>query len=219
MVFLLHSTIGYASNVHRHIKRIHMKISRIIKGKIVIQSDDDCTATHVDEMIKCAECKEMCPNKIALYEHSKLHVTDCKETVDGYNLDCDECNTHLNSYDEFVDHMCDIHNVSERKSVKPIKCRWCGKRFIQMSGLYTHIRYMHQMDTDSSGVSVAIRTGPVSEQTSCLCTICGKFLTTSVALQRHLLIHTNSRPFQCDVCPASFRFEELLHIPYLRTGR
>lgn len=203
---------GYASNVHRHIKRVHMKNSRIIKGQVIIESDnEDVPLSHGNNFynqtsIECSECKEICPNTMALYEHSRIHIGECNDTADGYNLECDECHIALDTLAEFICHMCNIHHVPERKLVKPIKCRWCGKRFARMSGLYTHIRFVHQSCKDSiDGRSRKIRTQPSTVRKPSLCTICGKFLTTSIALRRHLLIHSNSRPFQCDICLASFR--------------
>lgn len=200
---------GYASNVNRHMKRVHMKNSRISKGQVIIESDEDESSSQRENFynqtsIECSECKEICPNTMALYEHSRIHLSDCNDTADGYNLKCDECHIVLDTLAEFICHMCNVHSVPNRKLVKPIKCRWCAKRFARMSGLYTHVRFVHQSCKDSKdGRSRKIGTQPTRKPS--LCTICGKFLTTSIALRRHLLIHSNSRPFQCDICLASFR--------------
>lgn len=196
---------GYASNVNRHMKRVHMKNSRISKGQVIIESDGDGNENFYNQTaIECSECKEICPNTMALYEHSRIHLSDCNDTADGYNLKCDVCHTVLDTLAEFICHMCDVHSVPNRTMVKPIKCRWCAKRFARMSGLYTHVRFAHQSCKDSKDGRLR-KIGSQPSRKPSLCTICGKFLTTSIALRRHLLIHSNSRPFQCDICLASFR--------------
>lgn len=217
---LILTLAGNTSNIQRHIKTVHQKNSRMNKGQIVIEIDDDDDKTdkwheHVNQLAKCADCDDCFPNAIDLYEHSKIHSSNCDETADGYNLECDECHFLFETLDDFVHHMADAHNLS-KKCIRPIKCLWCGDRFVRVQGLYSHIRYAHNFNKCDDSTNIAKecvrKNAPASKQNSCLCTICGKFLSTSVALSTHLLIHSNVKPFKCNVCDATFRQYNTLYI-------
>ena len=36
------------------------------------------------------------------------------------------------------------------------------------------------------------------------CAVCGKRFTTSTLLKRHLVVHTDDKPFACDLCGKTF---------------
>lgn len=178
------------------------------KGQIIIQDEEESTTStplKSNQVIECSECGESFSNTIDLYEHSKVHKTTCNESLEGYNLECDECQMLLETLEDFGAHMSQVHKVVGKRSVKPIKCHWCGERFVRIQGLYSHIRFAHQFNKDQTKSPTATRKQTTTKQNSCLCTICGKFLSTPVALSTHLLIHSNNKMFKCNVCSASFR--------------
>lgn len=223
-VLTLNSSLaGNTSNIQRHIKTVHQKNSHMSKGQIVIEfddNDDDDEANkyydNTNQLTKCNDCDDCFSNSIDLYEHSKIHNLNCNETADGYNLECDECHLMYATLDDFSHHMTDVHRILSKKCIRPIKCHWCGERFVRVQGLYSHIRYAHHFnkyDESANTVRDPVRKiVPTAKQNSCLCTICGKFLSTSVALSTHLLIHSNVRPFTCNVCNATFRQYNTLYI-------
>lgn len=189
---------------------VHRKKCRVNNGQLEIVTDNEEPPPETGQTIKCTDCTEAFPNAIDMYEHSKIHNTNCKETADGYNLECDECHVTLGSVEEFGGHMRGIHNALSEEPVRPIKCHLCGERFAREQGLYMHVRFARHFNEDPAAVRIRSSTGPKSttpkvKAKSYLCTICGKLLGNYLSFQTHLRIHSNSKPFKCDVCAASFR--------------
>lgn len=145
-----------------------------------------------------------------MYEHSKIHDTNTKDRDDGYNLNCDICNIDLVVYDAFASHMRETHDLANKKDIKPVRCRWCGERCKSLQGLYTHIRLVHKCEggiLNTVATSDMINMMPLEKATSFLCTICGKVLGSSISYKNHMTVHSGVKPFSCDVCAATFRYE------------
>lgn len=144
-----------------------------------------------------------------MYEHSKVHDTSNFETPNGFNLHCDECIIDLRSYDNFVAHMKEMHGILDEKDIKPVRCRWCLERCKSMQGLYSHIRLVHKCEgsvQNSVATSDMISKTPNEKASTFLCTVCGKVLGSQTAYKNHMAIHSDAKPFACDVCPATFRW-------------
>lgn len=187
---------------------MHKKNSRMRRGQIIIDLDnDDLQSADTEcQSIQCTHCMEYFPNVIDLYEHSKMHDSLNNETVDGYNLECEDCSLALSSLNEYSQHVKDSHTERNDTRFRPIKCRWCGERFARIQGLYSHIRYSHDSYRSSIDGFKENQYGSTStKHNSCLCTICGKFLSSVMALNTHQFIHTNEKNFKCNICSATFR--------------
>lgn len=145
-----------------------------------------------------------------MYEHSKVHEPESVETIDGLNLNCDECKIDLKSYDLFVAHMQTCHNFVNEKDVRPFRCRWCGERSKKLVGLYSHVRLIHKCDEglqdDVVPSDMLNRTRvPKSNASKFLCMVCGKVLSSLSAYNNHMVVHSGVKSFSCDYCPAKFR--------------
>ncbi|XP_052132840.1 zinc finger protein 436-like, partial [Frankliniella occidentalis] len=56
---------------------------------------------------------------------------------------------------------------------------------------------------------------------NCKCDVCGKTLSGSNSLKRHLMVHSGERPYPCNVCPKTFRRKHHLdaHVVSLHSGK
>lgn len=156
--------------------------------------------------IKCTECDSIFHGQLEVYEHSKIHDKNHKEREDGYNLHCDDCNVDLQSFDNFYLHMKDHHDITNKRDIKPVKCRWCGERCRNLLGLCTHIRIIHRFD---GAATEAISSDIISKATkgkgsTFLCMICGKELQSQSSYTHHMTVHAGIKLYNCDICEAKF---------------
>lgn len=104
--------------------------------------------------------------------------------------------------------MRDKHGIENEKDLRPVRCRWCGKRCKSFIGLNCHIRFNHICEGDpfdSVYSSDMIKMTPIDKQSVFLCNVCGSELSCERAYQNHMTIHTGNKPFACDICSATFR--------------
>ena len=60
----------------------------------------------------------------------------------------------------------------------------------------------HQIQKEETTVN---KRGAKRKRTQHECDVCEKSFSRSGSLKRHMLIHTNERPYECDVCEKAFR--------------
>ncbi|KAJ6648867.1 Zinc finger protein [Pseudolycoriella hygida] len=108
-------------------------------------------------------------------------------------------------------------SLRKRKSTKPInKCETCLKIFSKPVDLRRHIR-THTMEKPfscslcpkafglKSTLQNHIKHRHMSIKQTFPCTVCWKGFSSRHSMLTHMLIHSNSRPFQCEYCTTTFR--------------
>ena len=95
-----------------------------------------------------------------------------------------------------------MHRMTHSEDRPIYSCAKCEKQFKQMKGLSKHMRkHQNTSDDDVSRSTV----------TKFKCTVCEIYLQRSSSLKRHMVIHTEEKPFQCSKCDMKFRLEAHLH--------
>ena len=155
----------------------------------------------------CKHCNEVfySPQSLAIHRrahvmHSQLlhnvdehireitanHDQDSKEVV-SYRWECSQCEAVFASRTGLRNHK-PIHRPAVTTE-NPYQCLKCDRQFDQLSQLNFHQR-AHK---------------PANEQKIFSCHVCGKEFKRNGALNKHVLIHSDDRPFVCMICGATFK--------------
>ncbi|XP_058449903.1 zinc finger protein 883-like isoform X2 [Malaya genurostris] len=135
---------------------------------------------------RCEECSLDIPVLTMFNRHLSRH--DAKERP----YKCNDCALRFVSPMQRKHHENATHGGNHRikkckQAERQIMCEICGKKFRHKCKLNDHIQRVH--------LKVGI---PKCEK-------CGKTFTTKTSLERHMLLHTNEKPYACDQCDESFR--------------
>ena len=139
-----------------------------------------------------------------------------------------DLNLHMRRHDKDFTFFCDIcdkgfvsnrelklHKVSH-ENLRSFVCYVCGKLFLRKSNLSEHMK----IHTGSKNYSCDIcdlsflrpsnlethksRKHGGEDMKKFSCTKCGKWFHSLQQLNRHSLVHSGERPFNCDICKTSY---------------
>ncbi|XP_055522420.1 zinc finger protein 208-like [Wyeomyia smithii] len=179
-----------------------------------------------DWLFECDICKRRFSQKSTLASHMNFHRTDCpykclicdKKCGTRYHLQqhmrshsdarpfkCDICDASYKSHSALENHMKihkvdpspgDVEGSEPNRSVGLPKytCDICGKQYKYMRPLHLHTK-LHQSTTEVKTYNLKLHE----------CTICGKRRPSRTSLIRHMVSHTEERPFNCDICGLSYK--------------
>ena len=142
------------------------------------------TYKHLNMALPCNFCGKTFSSPKQLEYHQKNHKAE--------RLSCEICGLKLRE-ENFLNHMS-RHNMTERL----VKCKECDNRFFTEQDMQKHIKVRHKR-----------------KLTDHICTICGYKTNHSIQiLRRHMLTHSNERPYKCDQCDQHFKTSEILKNHY-----
>ncbi|XP_058811897.1 zinc finger protein ZFP2-like [Topomyia yanbarensis] len=142
---------------------------------------------HTSEKVyRCEECSLDIP-VLTMYNR---HLSRHDETERP--IKCSDCPLRFVSPLQCKNHENIIHGAKHNIKLgkhreREIICEMCGEKFPQKGRLKDHIQKVH--------LKIGIPK----------CDKCDKTFTTTHSLERHMLLHTNVKPYSCDQCDMTFR--------------
>ncbi|XP_055545334.1 zinc finger protein 62 homolog isoform X2 [Wyeomyia smithii] len=147
-----------------------------------------------------------------------LHLIEMHTSETGYH--CEECHLDIPLLTSYNRHLS-RHDELER----PLKCSVCSVRFVSHLQVKVHENKMHGAKHDVKQQKSKVREvicdkcGEICDTRSIKvhmklvhqkegqprCNICNKVFTAKVSLERHMLLHTDAKPYSCEQCGESFR--------------
>ncbi|KAM9401550.1 uncharacterized protein ACWYII_029116 isoform 2-T2 [Salvelinus alpinus] len=143
------------------------------------------------------------------------------DTITATNT-CSVCGRYFARTSSLVRHM------SSHSKERPFGCVNCDKRFKYSYDLKKHQRELCQKMTQGDlcqdvGQNMAQQKSGLQPEKDFLataenrtqvdpktCYVCGKILTCTSQMERHLKSHSKARPFNCAVCERSFKYKDTL---------
>ncbi|CAH0394906.1 unnamed protein product [Bemisia tabaci] len=135
-----------------------------------------------------------CLNQISLPNNSTKYM-------------CYKCGLEFEEKSDFVAHWLEHVRGNVEKSSKkkkksgPFKCKICKTKFSKKSTLKKHLREDCHLSTEAPNEP------PKAQGQSKLfsCSFCDYVTSDQSNLRQHLVVHSDLRPFKCDLCPLAFK--------------
>jgi len=183
---------------------------------------------EMNQFFHCPTCGKQCTSKQNLENHIKLHSGDrpyncphCSyksiqkhhfeshmlyrhgdmEVLDG-TLACPKCPRILHSREYLKQHML-IH-----QEIKPFECTVCHQTFRKKVLLVRHGR-MHPEEQKGHAVAGS---SSFHYYSSVTCHVCSRVLANQHTFKKHLRLHEQKRPFNCEECGMEFKQKRSLSL-------
>ncbi|KAM3968916.1 uncharacterized protein ACR2FA_002119 [Aphomia sociella] len=205
----------FIAKLKDHMKAEHNITLYVCKICQALMEDEEEFALHLKthtNVHQCEICNIVFKKRDTIISHLKWHdETKNLSQIDGANV-CKICGVILKDEHDLKEH-CD------RKHNKKYTCYYCGRMYKGETGLNMHIKkhetYMKMQDLnrkhpDKRTINEGrkqIKTELVEKSpmdTKLTCETCGRNFLGERALMWHNRLHTNERPFKCDVCGRGF---------------
>ncbi|XP_043294454.1 PR domain zinc finger protein 5 isoform X3 [Cervus canadensis] len=128
---------------------------------------------------KCKSCGKKFPVKQALQRHFEQHQETCQGDA-RFVCKADSCGKRLKSKEALRRHQENVHTGDPKKK---LICTVCNKKCSSASSLQEH-RKIHEIFD---------------------CQECMKKFISANQLKRHMITHSEKRPYNCEICNKSFK--------------
>ncbi|OCT99904.1 hypothetical protein XELAEV_18005688mg [Xenopus laevis] len=132
-----------------------------------------------EKEFKCRNCGKKFPVKQALQRHLEQHKEACKGDA-RFICKADSCGKRFRSKDTLKKHKENVHTGNAKKK---LMCSVCNKKCSSSLNLQEH-RKVHEIYE---------------------CQDCDKKFISANQLRRHMITHSEKRPYTCEVCCKSFK--------------
>ncbi|XP_048003779.1 PR domain zinc finger protein 5-like isoform X5 [Leguminivora glycinivorella] len=160
--------------------------------------------THLTGKFECSTCSKVFDTVLKLKSHERqVHTTIM------YNK-CGHCSEKFKDFKQKRKHLEDVHGIKKEKS----KCKACDKSFSSLSALGVHVKRNHLIERHHKCGQCDMAFYSIRELEQHLvkhsgtrefqCDVCYKFYGLRKTLVEHMRIHTNDRRFECPHCGMTF---------------
>uniref|UniRef100_A0A8C6U0S6 Zinc finger protein n=1 Tax=Neogobius melanostomus TaxID=47308 RepID=A0A8C6U0S6_9GOBI len=132
-----------------------------------------------EKEFKCRNCGKKFPIKQALQRHYEQHKEACKGDA-RFICKAESCGKRFKSKDALKKHKGNVHTGSARRK---LTCTICNRKCSSSLNLQEH-RKTHEIFE---------------------CHDCDKKFISTNQLKRHMITHSEKRPYTCEVCNRSFK--------------
>lgn len=205
---------GHHTNIKRHLRLVHKlntpQIAEAIKqidkrtltrqDQTYIATQIESNSNHKHSSFECYICKYNCRGENSLRfhynsehladENSKPPVSLIERKRRKRSCTCGLCKTEFSSRLLVLKHLINDHlDAINEMTDERFDCDICSRVLDSFAEYEIHQQRTHIYKR---------------EQTPHLCSVCGKYQQSSVALKIHINTHTNTRLYACNVCNKSF---------------
>ncbi|KAF5888572.1 PR domain zinc finger protein 5 isoform X2 [Clarias magur] len=136
-------------------------------------------ASAEEKEFKCRNCGKEFPVKQALQRHFEQHKEACKGEA-RFICKAESCGKRFKSKDALKKHKSNVHTGSTRRK---LICTICNRKCSSSVNLQEH-RKIHEIFD---------------------CPACDKKFISTNQLKRHMITHSEKRPYTCEICNRSFK--------------
>ncbi|XP_023954547.1 zinc finger protein 121 [Bicyclus anynana] len=189
----------FVSKLKEHMKEEHGIDLFVCQVCQAIIEDESEFTKHLQShtgIHTCATCNMVFKKRDTIIAHFKWHeeVKAIAES-DGAHV-CEVCGLFFKDEEYLKEH-------HDKKHVKKFTCYYCGRMYKGEISFDLHIK-KHEMNNDVRQNASKRKCTPAARARAHTCAACGKHFVDERALLWHERLHTNERPYVCDVCGRGF---------------
>lgn len=171
--------------------------SQILINHMKLMDGDKCTIST----LTCNICTKTLPSMLSLARHLNTH-----SETGIIQLNCTICNRSFSDPGNLTKH------INRHKGNPQFNCNICNKQFYELHPLALHMKKKHEVEPTKCKDCGLNLYHPLQHErherlhAQKICNVCGKICKTTKLLKRHKSSHSTDRPFNCDICDKSFKF-------------